>query len=168
MLRITLILTLMEFCSPYPRGKVIVPENYNKFQRPLEDQSKIIEVYVGLYITKILDIDFRTSDMTLNVEVLVKWRDELIDIMVEDGGKIRLENLTDIWTPDLYIYNLKEFRIHTIDSNIPFLLLQKDNNGIVNIERSFEAEICITCDAQFDHFPWPAALFGILNVKSSL
>ena len=154
MLVIMVIITLADFCSTHSSGKVIFPENYDKSKRPLEDQSKIMEVFIDLYITKILDIDFRTSDMTLNVEVIIKWKDELIDILGEDGETIRLENFREMWTPDLYIYNLKELEIHTIDNSIPYLTLQKDSHGIVNIERSFEAELCITCEAQFDHFPF--------------
>ena len=48
--------------------------------RPLRDQSKKMRISAGIVITSIVDIDFVEKHIDLNVEFIMKWTDELIDI----------------------------------------------------------------------------------------
>ena len=44
------------------------------------DQSTKMSVNVGLVVTQIVDIDFDQKSLTLNVEFLMDWTDQLIKI----------------------------------------------------------------------------------------
>ena len=40
-------------CLASPDGRVIKPENYSLFYRPLEDQAELMDIHVGIVITQI-------------------------------------------------------------------------------------------------------------------
>ena len=40
-------------CLASPDGRLIKPENYSLFYRPLEDQAELMDVHVGIVITQI-------------------------------------------------------------------------------------------------------------------
>ena len=50
------------------------------FSRPLRDQNKKMKISAGIVITSIVDIDFVEKHIDLNVEFIMKWTDELLDI----------------------------------------------------------------------------------------
>jgi hypothetical protein len=112
-----------------------------------------MEISVGLIITQIIDIDFRDSSLDFNVVFIAKWRDELIDILEENDGKVHMGNVSAIWTPDFYIYNLKKFEIKKTDHEFSTLTLNK-NGSAVDVCYIFEAEVVISCNAEFADFPF--------------
>ena len=71
-----------------------------------------MNISVGLVITQILDIDFEGSSLDFNVEFIMNWKDELIDIEKGFDDKVKVRDFSQIWTPDLYIYNLKKIDIN--------------------------------------------------------
>ena len=58
-----------------------------------------------------------------------------------------------LWTPDLYIYDLIKFDIRNIANAVSHIVVTK-NGSNVKLSHSFEAEVVISCDAQFGQFPF--------------
>ena len=48
--------------------------------RPLNDQTKQMEINLGMVITQIVDIDFEEKSLNLNVEFIMYWTDEFIKL----------------------------------------------------------------------------------------
>ena len=48
--------------------------------RPLKDQTKQMEINLGMVITQIVDIDFEEKSLNLNVEFIMYWTDEFIKL----------------------------------------------------------------------------------------
>jgi hypothetical protein len=136
-----------------PDGKVILPENYSKYYRPVLDRSTIMNISVGLVITQILEIDFEQSALAFDVEFIMKWKDELIDIEGGIDDQVEIQNASEIWTPDLYIYKLKTFEIKKTSQLATHLTLKR-NGSVVDVNYLFEAKVVIICDAQFADFPF--------------
>ena len=81
-------------------GKILIPESYSKPHRPVHNHSEVMNISVGIVITQVLNIDFKTSALDFNIEFIVSWVDELLDIEEGMDGKVHLENASSIWTPD--------------------------------------------------------------------
>ena len=136
-----------------PDGKVIIPSNYSKYYRPVRDRSEIMNISVGLVITRIVDIDFDKSSLDFNVEFIMSWKDELIDIEEGFDDKVELPDISQIWTPDLYIYKMKNFKIKKISQPATWLYLKR-NGTVIDVRYIFESAVVIICDAQFSDFPF--------------
>ena len=119
--------------TPYV-GKVFIPESYSMLHRPVHNHSEVMNITIGIVITQILNIDFKTSALDFNIEFIVSWVDELIDIENGMDGNVHLENASSIWTPDLYIYNLIKYNIQNMD-NSHFVLSK--NGSYVNVIHFF-------------------------------
>ena len=141
--------------------------------RPLRDQSKKMKISAGIVITSIVDIDFVEKHIDLNVEFIMNWTDELIDIKsgMKDKErhqlflpaflfllllKVVLSDLSKIWSPDLYVYNMKKFEMKTTSGKVNSVELRQTQEGQGGVEVSyvFEASIIIICDPDFKHFPF--------------
>ena len=134
-------------------GKVLIPSNYSKCHRPVLDRSSIMNISVGLVITQIVDIDFEESSLDFNVEFIMNWKDELIDIEEGFDDRVEVQDISQIWTPDLYIYKLKKFEIKKTSKSATHLTLKR-NGSAIDVLYIFETEVVIICAAQFTDFPF--------------
>ena len=90
-------------------GSITTPPNYSKFYRynpklreptqasgngvifrPIKDQDKQMEIEMGMVITQIIDIDFEEKSLNLNVEFIMKWKDEFVKLNVGYDNKVSL------------------------------------------------------------------------------
>ena len=132
-----------------------------------------MRISAGIVITSIVDIDFVEKHIDLNVEFIMNWTDELIDIKTGMKDKERhqlvfpaslfllllkvvLTDFSKIWSPDLYVYNMKKFEMKTTSGKVNSIELRKKPEGQEGVEVSyvFEASIIIICDPDFKHFPF--------------
>ena len=67
--------------------------------------------------------------------------------------KVVLKDLSKIWSPDLYVYNMKKFEMKTTSGKANSVELRKKPEG-VEVSYVFEASIIIICDPDFKHFPF--------------
>ena len=98
-------------------------------------------------------------------------QDELIEIVPGKGGNVHLTDKKEIWTPDLYVYNLKEIKLRQVlGQHFGFFgkmselfrnvleqsqsLKLKQNGSNVDVYFSFEAEIKVICNPQYQNFPF--------------
>ena len=87
-----------------------------------------MQISTGLVITQIVDINFEEKSLNIDVEFILKWTDQHIQLSPGYGGKVRskkselhmsfrysmcltvfkvrVQNISEIWSPELYIYNL--------------------------------------------------------------
>lgn len=108
--------------------------------RPIEDQSKQMKVNTGLVIIQMVDIDFEEKSINMNVEFIMDWQDQFIKIDNNGFSKnVRLLDINEIWSPDLYIYGLKTFTRRESSS----IVLKKDDDGFVRVSYTFEVSFPI-------------------------
>ena len=49
-----------------------------------------MEIEMGMVITQIIDIDFEEKSLNLNVEFIMKWKDEFVNLNVGYDNKVSL------------------------------------------------------------------------------
>ncbi|KAG7231793.1 hypothetical protein INR49_010379 [Caranx melampygus] len=80
---------------------------YNKVVRPVNHFSEAVVVTVGLQLIQLISVDEVNQIVTSNVRLRQQWLDVNLKWNPDDYGgikKIRIPS-TDIWKPDLVLYN---------------------------------------------------------------
>ncbi|CAJ0599047.1 unnamed protein product [Cylicocyclus nassatus] len=82
-------------------------KDYDKAVRPVYNASKTVNVYIGLTLTHIFNIDERSQVLALNAWVEQSWHDERIRWEPSEFGNLSKLTLatTYVWTPDIVLYN---------------------------------------------------------------
>lgn len=89
-------------------------EERGKFGRPVQNYSDIINVTFGLQLVQIMNLDERKQILTLNVWTNYQWKDVHLRWNVTEFHGVKKINIpaTEIWTPDLRLYNFADERLH--------------------------------------------------------
>ncbi|VDN05206.1 unnamed protein product [Thelazia callipaeda] len=84
-----------------------ITNNYDISVRPVRNASTVVNVYMGLTLTHIFNIDERNQVLALNVWVEQNWHDERIQWDPTEFGNISKLTLGTqyLWTPDIVLYN---------------------------------------------------------------
>ncbi|KPP64137.1 acetylcholin receptor subunit alpha-like, partial [Scleropages formosus] len=80
---------------------------YNKVVRPVNHFKDAVVVTVGLQLIQLISVDEVNQIVTTNVRLKQQWKDVNLQWNPDDYGgikKIRIPS-TDIWRPDLVLYN---------------------------------------------------------------
>ncbi|XP_045112919.1 neuronal acetylcholine receptor subunit alpha-7-like isoform X3 [Portunus trituberculatus] len=82
-------------------------KDYNKLERPTQNESSAIVVKLGLTLQQIINVDEKNQILTTNVWLNFEWTDHnLIWNETEYGGVTDLRiNPKYLWTPDVLMYN---------------------------------------------------------------
>ena len=56
--------------------------------RPIKSQDQPMEIITGLVITQIVDIDFEEKSLNMDVEFILRWTDQHIQLSPGYGGKV--------------------------------------------------------------------------------
>ncbi|XP_074503488.1 acetylcholine receptor subunit alpha [Sebastes fasciatus] len=80
---------------------------YNKVVRPVNHFSDAVSVTVGLQLIQLISVDEVNQIVTSNVRLKQKWLDVNLNWNPDEYGGIRKIRVpsTDIWKPDLVLYN---------------------------------------------------------------
>ncbi|XP_039995706.1 acetylcholine receptor subunit alpha [Xiphias gladius] len=80
---------------------------YNKVVRPVNHFSEAVVVTVGLQLIQLISVDEVNQIVTSNVRLRQQWLDVNLNWNPDDYGGIRKIRIpsTDIWKPDLVLYN---------------------------------------------------------------
>ena len=116
-----------------------------------------MEINLGMVITQIVDIDFEEKSLNLNVEFIMYWTDEFIKLnpgydnkvtsylplaqFNVSSLKVRLKSIDDIWSPDLYIYALKQKTQRSVSG----VTLTSNEEGFVRVSYIFEVFKVVKC-----------------------
>jgi len=133
-----------------PDGNVTFPESYSKYYRPVQKKEDPMKIKVGLVITQIVDLDFEQKSLNMNIEFIMRWTDELIKINPGYRDMVRLDNIEEIWSPDLHIYHQKQF----VKRDSTSIALRNNKNGYVDVSYVFEANVVVKCDPDFKDYPF--------------
>ncbi|KAL7049363.1 hypothetical protein ACKWTF_003667 [Chironomus riparius] len=124
-------------------------ESYDKNNRP----SDLTNVSISLYINRISAVDENKEEISFDVFLQVVWVEPRIKPNTELGEKkyieLTIEQRNQIWTPDLYIRQLREMKILKLFEEISSLRIYENST----ISLSIGATIIIKCDMDFVLYP---------------
>ncbi|VDM81463.1 unnamed protein product [Strongylus vulgaris] len=116
--------------------------DYDTAVRPVFNASKTVNVYIGLTLTHIFNIDERNQVLALNAWVEQSWHDERIRWEPCQFGNLSKLTIgtTYLWTPDIVLYNnARDFSRGFVSTN---LHVSYDGEGKL-ISASLPAEIIL-------------------------
>ncbi|XP_022096245.1 neuronal acetylcholine receptor subunit alpha-3-like [Acanthaster planci] len=82
-------------------------QNYNALIIPVENSSRTMDVYVGLALSQIVDIDEQNQIMITSIWLKQKWHDYNFVWNPDDYDGLRQMEvpIDQIWNPDIVLYN---------------------------------------------------------------
>ena len=151
-------------------GACIV-DTYSKTAVP---EKGITKAYCTIVTQRVRDIDSKNEQLTIDITLTRRWIDPGIitnfsKVDLETGGiALEIEQMNRIWKPNVYIYNLSDYKtLHDSIQVKSFSLMpfnetvlandtregrRQDSNHTV-VELTHEAKVKIYCD--FDLYKYP-------------
>ncbi|XP_075591814.1 neuronal acetylcholine receptor subunit alpha-7 isoform X3 [Dermatophagoides farinae] len=95
--------------------------NYNVLERPVANESEILDVYFSLTLQQIIDVDEKNQNIITNMWLRLEWNDSNLRWSPNDyGGITDLRISPDkVWRPDILLYNSADEKFDgTYHSNV--------------------------------------------------
>ena len=105
-------------------------------------------------IDEVMQINDEDYSITISMYFNVEWQEPRLKILPSFGPKDSLvptnvELVKDLWLPNIFIYNLKTFKVIEVLSKLSGLWIDKEKNLLY----SQATLITIMCPMRFDKFP---------------
>ena len=140
-----------------------LPDAYSKFDLPT---TGVVVIYVTIDIDEVLRINDKDYSITFSCYFNVKWTDPRIHINEEFGREqagpgvnvtgnpdiqvpMNLEFVKDLWLPNIFIYNLKTYKVIDVLNKLAGLWIGADKTVLY----SQATHITFICPMRFDKFP---------------
>ena len=147
-------------CSTGISKSICLPDNYSKFELPYTEQTNHIGISID--IDEVLRINDGTYSITFSTYFNVEWNERRLNVMPDFGSSLRQNNSTDpvmvpmnlefikdLWVPNIFIYNLKTYKVIDVLSKLAGLWIDTDKNVLY----SQATHITFICPMRFDKFP---------------
>ena len=132
---------------------VCLPAGYNKMDMP--PGVKPIHIDTQMLLMEIYEVG--ETDFTIHVNMFMTfvWEDNRLNFTStkETSMDVDEEFIKTIWTPDFYIYHLKELEAINGVTSMRGLTVQKQDDSI-KIIYSMEANVKFMCSMNFRAFPF--------------
>ncbi|XP_057694172.1 neuronal acetylcholine receptor subunit alpha-7-like [Corythoichthys intestinalis] len=80
---------------------------YQKLERPVLDESQILNVEVGIHLNTIMDLDEKNQALKTNIWMHMNWKDYKLQWNESDYNGLDKIRVPDdlLWKPDILLYN---------------------------------------------------------------
>lgn len=123
---------------------------YNSRTRPQADSGTPLELFINMNINAISSISETKMEFSMTLYLRQLWRDERL-VYDKEMKNITLNHrqFDRLWTPDVFVRNLKAGVFHQI--TVPNRLIRLSPDG--TILYSQRLTLTLACDMNFDKFP---------------
>lgn len=145
-------------------SQACLPEKYSKYDLP--NKSGVNEIGVTIDIDEVLRINDKDYSITFACYFNVQWKDKRIhlgrDFGREQAGPgenitnnpniyvpVSLEYVKDLWLPNIFIYNLKTYKVIDVLTKLAGMWIATDWTVLY----SMASHITFICPMRFDKFP---------------
>uniref|UniRef100_A0A0N4ZBB3 Neur_chan_LBD domain-containing protein n=1 Tax=Parastrongyloides trichosuri TaxID=131310 RepID=A0A0N4ZBB3_PARTI len=83
------------------------PKKYDTRVRPVSNHTQSLKIFLSMTLYQIIDVNEPSQNIKLNMWMVQRWHDQMLDWDPQDYGDIKTIILpsSSIWIPDTYIYN---------------------------------------------------------------
>merc|ERR1711953_585552 len=145
-------------CSAGISKHICLLDNYSKFELPITEG--VNEISVTIDIDEVLRINDKDYSITFATYFNVEWTErrlfvdpELLEKHNNKSGPLmvpmNLEFVKDLWLPNIFIYNLKTYKVIDVLSKLAGLWI--DTNKLILYSQA--THISFICPMSFDKFP---------------
>jgi hypothetical protein len=141
-----------------------LPKNYSKFELPVK--QGVNDITVSIDIDEVLRINDKDYSITFACYFNVKWPEKRIHLDPEFGREqagpgvnhthnpnimvpMNLEFVKDLWVPNIFIYNLKTYKVIDVLNKLAGLWIYATHDVLY----SQATHITFICPMRFDKFP---------------
>ncbi|XP_077865207.1 neuronal acetylcholine receptor subunit alpha-7-like [Saccoglossus kowalevskii] len=127
-----------------------VLKDYNKYERPVLNDSDPLTVQLGMTLQQIIDLDEKNQILTVNVWMRVYWLDAYMAWDPKEYGNITDIRVppSEIWIPDILLYNSADERF---DGTYPSNVLISSDGLCQYIPPGI---LSSTCKIDIEYFPF--------------
>ena len=131
---------------------VCLPSNYNKMDMP---GIKPIHIDTQMLLMEIYEVSETDFTVHVNMFMTFVWQDNRLNFTStkETSVDVDEEFVKIIWTPDFYIYHLKEIEGFNGVTSMRGLTVKKEGE-LINLIYSMEANVKFMCSMNFNAFPF--------------
>ena len=131
---------------------VCLPSDYNKMDMP---GIKPIHIDTQMLLMEIYEVSETDFTVHVNMFMTFVWQDNRLNFTStkETSVDVDEEFVKIIWTPDFYIYHLKEIEGFNGVTSMRGLTVKKEGEQI-NLIYSMEANVKFMCSMNFNAFPF--------------
>ena len=131
---------------------VCLPSDYNKMDMP---GSKPIHIDTQMLLMEIYEVSETDFTVHVNMFMTFVWQDNRINFTLTKETSVDVDEdfLKIIWTPDFYIYHLKEIEGFNGVTSMRGLTVKKEGE-MINLIYSMEANVKFMCSMNFNAFPF--------------
>jgi len=150
-------------CSTGISKSICLPDNYSKFELPYTEQTN--KIGISIDIDEVLRINDATYSITFSTYFNVEWNERRLRVMPDFGSSLKeqqepdsnetvmvpmnLEFIKDLWVPNIFIYNLKTYKVIDVLSKLAGLWITPEKG----VFYSQATHITFICPMRFDKFP---------------
>lgn len=145
-------------CADAPNKNLCLPKSYSKFELPFTESVNVVEI--GIDIIDVLRINDKEYSVTFSSYFNVLWQEprlhiserflrELNATSPDTMIPVNLELVNELWLPNIFIYNLKTFKVVEVLSKHAGLWITTNND----VFYSQATHITFICPMRFDSFP---------------
>jgi len=147
-------------CTEEFTKSICLHENYSKFELPFTEKTNPIGISID--IDDVLRINDATYSITFSTYFNVEWNERRLNVQPDFGASLRspnstgpwmvpmsLEFIKDLWVPNIFVYNLKTYKVIDVLSKLAGLWIDTDKNVLY----SQATHITFICPMRFDKFP---------------
>ncbi|CEF60417.1 Neurotransmitter-gated ion-channel transmembrane domain and Neurotransmitter-gated ion-channel family and Neurotransmitter-gated ion-channel ligand-binding domain and Nicotinic acetylcholine-gated receptor, transmembrane domain-containing protein [Strongyloides ratti] len=133
-------------------------KRYDTRVRPVSNHSNPLKIYLSMTLYQIIDVNEPAQNIKLNMWMVQRWHDEMLDWNPQDYNNIESIILPSmsIWKPDTYIYNSVVMNKDDTERHMNVKLDSTRKEGLrgSNISFLYPAIYTTTCRLNVRFFPY--------------
>ena len=131
---------------------ICLPDDYNKMDLP---GIKPIHIDTQIFLMEIYEVNERDLTIHINLFMTFSWQDNRLNFTsaMETSVDVNKQFIDSIWTPDFYIYHMKELEGVNGVTSMKGLTVHKHGDS-VKLFYSMEVNVKFMCPMSFLHFPF--------------
>ena len=134
-------------------GGICLPADYNKMDLPGE---KPIHIDTQMFLNDIYEVNQRDLTIHIRLFMLFSWRDNRLNFTTtKETSSVDVDKhfIDSIWTPDFFVFDMKELEGVNAVTTMRGLNVQKDGDS-VKLLYSMVANVKFMCAMSFKAFPF--------------
>ena len=132
---------------------ICLPADYNEMDLP---DGKPIHIDTQMLLKEIYEVNQRDLTIHINLNMLFSWHDNRLNFTAaKETSSVDVDKqfIDSVWTPDLFIYHMKELEGMNGVTTMRGLTVEKDNDS-VKLLYSMVANVKFMCAMTFHTFPF--------------
>ena len=115
--------------------------DYEKGTLPNTTDEAPLKIHLSSTLRNIVHVDYKSKTITIDMELIQEWYDPRITSKHKKVG-LSVQDLEDIWRPDLMIHGIKEMKIHqTFEAHNAAWIVSKENKHWIQLVSTFDFTI---------------------------